>query len=213
MRRHPSALLIPAAILTLALAAVSCGTSTPAGGQQPTSAASPATSAAATAPPAAPSSSPAVTGPAAGCDTGAWQTAPVSVTHHVAVPPVPVIARVRTAAHPECGYDRLALDVSGPVPGYAIRYVTQVTGDASGKPITMPGHRYLLITLRPAQAHTSAGAAAIPQQVQALRYPMLKGYALAGDFEGVVSLALGLQAATSIRVYESSGRLYIDLKT
>jgi hypothetical protein len=41
---------------------------------------------------------------------------------------------------------------------------------------------------------------------------MLKGYALAGDFEGVLTLALGLQAPTSIRVGELPGRLYIDLR-
>ncbi|HUZ26939.1 MAG TPA: hypothetical protein VMV07_24575 [Streptosporangiaceae bacterium] len=218
MRYHPPAFLIPAAILALALAAASCGTSTPAGSQRPTSTASPAKSAGVTSSPAISSpalssSNPPATGPAAGCDTGPWQTAPVSVTRHVAVPPVPVISRARTAAHPECGYDRLALDVSGPVPQYTIRYVTHVTGDPSGKPMTVPGQRYLLITLHPAQAHTDSGAATIPRQAQALGYPMLKGYALAGDFEGIVSLALGLRAATSIRVYQSPGRLYIDLRT
>ena len=41
---------------------------------------------------------------------------------------------------------------------------------------------------------------------------MLNGYALAGDFEGVLTLAIGLQSMTSIRVGELPGRLYLDIK-
>lgn len=44
---------------------------------------------------------------------------------------------------------------------------------------------------------------------QVLGYATLAGWALAGDFEGVVTL-VGLRAATSIRVGELLGRLYID---
>ena len=36
-------------------------------------------------------------------------------------------------------------------------------------------------------------------------YPMLKSYALAGDFEGVLTLAFGLHDTTSIRVGELPG--------
>jgi hypothetical protein len=129
------------------------------------------------------------------------------------VPPIPVITAVRTARHPECGYDRLVLDITGSVPGYTIRYVSQVTADPSGHAITVPGRRHLLLTLRQAQAHTSTGAATISRQVQVLSSPMLSGWALAGDFEGVVTIAIGLHATTSIRVGELPGRLYIDVKS
>jgi hypothetical protein len=105
------------------------------------------------------------------------------------------------------------LDFTGPVPGYSIRSVTRVTADPSGKAITVPGRSFLLITLRPAQAHTDSGAATITPGVHAPGFPQLKGYALAGDFEGVLNLALGLQNATSIRAGELPGRLYIDVKT
>jgi hypothetical protein len=129
------------------------------------------------------------------------------------VPPVPVITAVRTAQHPECGYDRLVLDITGPVPGYTIKYVSQVTADPSGKSITVPGRRYLLLTLRQAQAHTGAGAATIPGRALVPSPVMLAGWALAGDFEGVVTVAIGLHAATSIRVGELPGRLYIDVRS
>jgi len=63
-----------------------------------------------------------------------------------------------------------------------------------------------------AQAHTDSGSAKTARLTQALNYPVLKGYALVGDWEGVLTLALGLQATTSIRVGELPGRLYIDLR-
>lgn len=128
------------------------------------------------------------------------------------MPPVPVVTAVRTAPHPECGYDRLVLDITGPVPGYAMRYVSQVVTDPSGQTVSLPGRRFLLITLRPAQAHTSAGVPTITGAVRGLGYPMLAGWAPAGDFEGVVTVAVGLTANTNVRVAELPGRLYVDFR-
>ncbi|MGH3235707.1 MAG: AMIN-like domain-containing (lipo)protein [Streptosporangiaceae bacterium] len=148
----------------------------------------------------------------AGCDTGAWRAAPVSVTRQAATSAAPVITTIKTAAHPECGYDRLVLGITGPMPGYDIRYVTRVTADPSGEPIAMVGRSFLLITLRPAQAHDGSGAPTVTRPKQTLGYPVLKSYALAGDFEGVVTLALGMHDTTSIRVGEFPGLLYIDVR-
>jgi hypothetical protein len=103
---------------------------------------------------------------------------------------MPVVTDVRTAAHPECGYDRLVLDITGP----------------------LPGRQYLLITLQPARAHDSSGGSTITRSAQALGYPVLKGYALAGDFEGVFTLALGLDGPASIRIGELPGHWYLDVK-
>jgi hypothetical protein len=47
---------------------------------------------------------------------------------------------------------------------------------------------------------------------QVLGYPTLAGWALAGDFAGIITLAVGLHAATSIRIADLMGRLYIDFK-
>jgi len=41
---------------------------------------------------------------------------------------------------------------------------------------------------------------------------VLKGYALAGDFEGVFSLALGLAGPASIRIGELPSHWYIDVR-
>jgi hypothetical protein len=211
MRRPgPPSSLAHAAVIALTLAAVAaCGTGIPAGSSAspPSSAPSPAPVVTSAAP--APGSAGAAT---TRCDVGGWHAAPVTVTRQMAVPPVPRVTAIRTAAHPEGGYDRVVLDITGPVPGYSIKYATHVTADPSGRTITVPGRSYLLITLRPAQAHTDSGSAKTARLTQALNYPVLKGYTLVGDWEGVLTLALGLQATTGIRVGELPGRLYIDLR-
>jgi hypothetical protein len=166
--------------------------------------------------PAAPAT-PAGTAPASGptaeptASMTAWSSVPLTVTHTVAVPPVPVLVAIRTAAHPAEGFDRIVFDVRGPLPGYQVRYVSQVREDPSDRPVSMPGRRYLLITLRPAQAHDEAGAATVTERTKTLDYPMLKGYVLTGDFEGVVNVALGLDDVVGFRVGELPGRLYVDV--
>jgi peptidoglycan/xylan/chitin deacetylase (PgdA/CDA1 family) len=148
-----------------------------------------------------------------GCDAAPWRTAPVTVTRRVNVPPVPVVTGIRTGSHPECRYDRLVVDTSSAPPGYEIRYVTSVPPDAADRPVTIPGsgRRYLLITLYPAQAHTDAGTSAVARKSAALGYPMLKGYTLAEDFEGYVTVALGLAATTQIRTGVLPGRVFVDV--
>ena len=197
--------LVRVAIPVLVLAAVtSCATGIPAASPTPVS------GAASSAPGAVPSAAP---GASVSCPTGGWQSVPVGVTRHLAAPVMPVITGVRTAAHPECGYDRLVLDITGPLPSFEVRYVPQLTADPSGRPIILPGQRYLLITLQPAQAHDSSGQSAVTRVAPALGYPVLKGYALVADFEGVFTLALGLGGPASIRMGELPGHWYIDVRT
>ena len=149
---------------------------------------------------------------AAACPTGRFHKPPITVTRNFSVPPTPVVKGVRAAKHPRCRFDRIVFDITVKNPGYSIRFVKQVIADPSGKPIKLPGKRFLLITLRPAQAHKSSGASTLPRKVQVLRFPMLKSWVLAGDFEGVVSIGIGLHAKTSVRVGELHHRLFIDFK-
>ena len=149
---------------------------------------------------------------AAACPAGRFHRPPITVTRNLHVPPTPVIRAVRTAKHPSCHFDRLVFDISGKHPGYHIQFVRQVIADPSGKVINLPGKRFLLITLRPAQAHKKSGASTLPTTVQRIGDPMLKSWVLAGDFEGVVSIGVGLRAKTSVRVGELRGRLFIDFR-
>jgi len=191
-----------AVLVTAVLGAASCSgaTSQPQGGpSSPTGSASQPAPAGSSQASASPVSCP-----------GGWQTGPVQVTHQVTVPPVPVATGIRVGSHPECRYDRLVVDFSGPVPGYSVRFVSAVIQDGSGKNISMPGSAYLEIVFKPAQGHTDSGKLTLPTAVQATGFPMLKGYAVAGDFEGVLTIALGLAGGTKYRVGEVSGRVYVD---
>lgn len=148
-----------------------------------------------------------------GCDTLAWRNAPISVAHNPVVPPVPVVTGIRAGTHPECRYDRVVFDLGGATPAYQIRYVSSVTADPSGNAVTVPGGgtAYLLVVLHPAQGHNNAGTSTILARSASLGYPSLKGYRVTGDFEGYVSIALGLARAVAVRVGEVSGRLYVDM--
>ncbi len=185
-----------------------CGAPGPAAPSAPGSPSASGSPSAPAAPVAASPGSPA----AAGCDTSPWATAPLAAAGHAAVPPVPVVRAVRTAAHPDCGYDRLVVDVSGALPGYSVRYVSAVVADPSGATISLPGQRYLLIALRTAQAHTDAGALTLSRQVHVVGYPALTSWVLAGDFEGVVRLGVGLSGTRPVRVSELPGRIVIDVR-
>lgn len=179
---------------------------TPTAGATATSAPAPAGGSTAPAPTggtATPAPTGASTGPGA-----RWSSGPVTVTRDVPVPPVPVLTGIRTATHP--GYDRVTFDISGRVPGYDVRYVSAVVADGSGQPVSVPGRRYLQVRFRPAQAHTDAGAATVPRRAT-FTYPMLRGYVVNGDFEGVVTVTLGLDDVVGFRVGELSGRVYVDV--
>jgi len=127
------------------------------------------------------------------------------------VPPVPVITAIRTGTHPECGYDRIVFNIRGPMPGYDIRYVSKAVADAIGPAGAVPGKWYLLITIHPAQGHSRSGASTIARRSKVTGYPMLSGYAVTGDFDGVLSVAVGLAKPTAFRVGRLANRLYVDV--
>jgi hypothetical protein len=192
--------LVP--VLTAALIATGCGAATDAAAPSPVPAGAAAPAATTAAVPARPVE--------ATRSHPVWPTAPVTVVHHPAVPPVPVVTRIRSAAHRENHFDRLVFDVPGALPGYTAKYVAQVRADGSGEPIRLPGKAFLLIVLTPAQAHRDDGTATI-SGVHTLDLPMIQSYAVAGDYEGYVSVALGLHAKAGFHIAELDGRIYVDV--
>lgn len=165
------------------------------------------------APPAASSPAPPAASSSGGTAAG-WTTGPVAVTRSIPVPPVPRLLAIRPGTHP--GYDRITFDFTGPLPGYRIGYVDKVVQDGSGAVVSMPGRRYLQIRFQPTQAHADGGGSTVTPTRRALSYPMLRGYVVNGDFEGVVNIALGLAGTAAFRVGEipgTPGRLYVDVAT
>ncbi len=164
--------------------------------------------------PAAPAATPATTAPAVTTDVTAakpWSTTPITVVHQPKVPPVPVVTAIRYAAHRDGGYDRIVFDISGALPGYSAKYVSEVRSDGSDRPVSVPGSKYLLVVLTPAQAHRETGGPTV-FGVHRVDLPMLESYAVVGDYEGYVSIALGMNGKAGYRIGELDGRIYVDVQ-
>ena len=110
-------------------------------------------------------------------------------------------------------FDRLSHAHRGSgAPGYDVRYVPRVVADPSGLPVPLLGTARIHVVLRPARAHTAAGAALLPPVLTPL-CPNLRQVKGAGDFEGVVSFGLGLRHRTGFRVFRltAPARIVIDV--
>jgi hypothetical protein len=126
---------------------------------------------------------------------------------------------IRTGSHSADSYDRIALDFDqDSPPGYTIHYTDKVSRDASGQTIVMPGASYLQIVFSPANAHDNYGNSTLinpPTQPVATQYDELWSYVLNGDFEGQVSVALGLGSKSGYRVGEvrrdKGWTVYVDV--
>jgi len=200
-----------ARVLSLATAAFAAaalaGCGTPAG--QPAQPAAPGTPStplpAPVTSPAVPPSSPAV---AAGTIVSSrvaypwnWpngQMWPGNVRHTYRVPPVPELIAVRAGHHPaaagERAYNRLSFTFTHAFPTYEFQFVSQIVADGSGKPVTLAGNDApLRVIFRNAQAHTDSGAPSILTRPPAhLGLSRMVSWVQAGDFEGVVTIGIGI---------------------
>ncbi|WP_354233835.1 hypothetical protein [Arthrobacter sp. UYEF3] len=128
------------------------------------------------------------------------------------------VVNVRTGQH-YC-FDRLVIDLNGPVAGYTVRYVSKVAQDGSGLPIPLRGQAFLQLTVN-APAYDDAGKPTYaPGDKGELSnvggYQTLRQVAWAGSFEGYTSLGIGVRARLPFRVLTLAGpdagsRLVIDV--
>lgn len=147
-----------------------------------------------------------------------WPTDNVTMRQTGAVPPVPVLTAIRVGAHPEGGFDRIAFEFDG-LPGYRIGYRDEIVYDGSGDPVDLDGRAFLQLVFTMAQAHDEQGRPSlvpVPIKQVTVGYPALVAYVLNGDFEGYVSVALGLSAKVGfdVRHYrqtDGSYVIYIDV--
>jgi hypothetical protein len=109
-------------------------------------------------------------------------------------------------------FDRFVVRGRLATPGYDVRYVSKIVGDASGQTIALLGTKRIRVVIRPARGHTSAGANLLPSTLTP-KCSNLRQVKKAGDFEGVVSYGLGLSRKTGFRVFRLSGptRVVIDI--
>ncbi|MFF3561691.1 hypothetical protein ACFYXS_16770 [Streptomyces sp. NPDC002574] len=107
-----------------------------------------------------------------------------------------LVVNARTATH--CTYDRLVIDTKGALPPTTVKRVTRLRYDGSGKKVPLAGTCFVEIKLSPAAAHNAAGRNVYTgPRLTAVRLPKLKGLALTGDFEGVVTFGTSFTSKPS----------------
>jgi hypothetical protein len=94
-------------------------------------------------------------------------------------------------------------------PAVTVRYVSKVTRDPSGQPVTLLGSAFPLITLRNTAWQTSPS----PQPTITPRFPALRQLKGAGEFEAVASYGIGQATKAGFRVFTLTGpdRVVVDL--
>jgi hypothetical protein len=128
------------------------------------------------------------------------------------------VTNVRTGQH-YC-FDRMVVDLSGGPTGYNVRYVPEVTADASGAPVPLRGGAFLQVTVR-APSYDGNGSATYSPANQAeltnvSGYQTFRQLAWAGSFEGTTNIGLGVRARLPFRVFTLDGpgsgtRMVVDV--
>ncbi|MET9793544.1 AMIN-like domain-containing (lipo)protein [Streptomyces canus] len=111
-------------------------------------------------------------------------------------PSTSLVVNARIAGH--CSFDRVVIDVKGKLPPTTVTRVKELRYDGSGKKVPLAGKHFLEIKLSPAAAHNNAGRNVYkgPRLIK-LNLPKLKGFALTGDFEGVVTFGAAFDSKPS----------------
>lgn len=117
------------------------------------------------------------------------------------------VTNVRTGQH-YC-FDRLVVDLNGPVKGYTVRYVPTAVQDGSGLPIPLRGRAFLQITVN-SPAYDDGGKSTYnPSDQKELTnvagYQTFRQVAWAGSFEGFSSIGLGVRGRLPFRVFTLDG--------
>lgn len=171
----------------------------------------PSTPSAASAAPPVPTTT---TAPEPADDLSGFQTDPLRRERAISVPPVAVLTGIRSARHD--GFDRVVFDFAEPLPAAdAVRYVDHVTADGSGQPVAVAGRAFLVVRFEQAQAHTDAGSPTIAARRLSPNLPVISEIVEAGDYEGYVTIALGLTAKVPFRVFElaNPSRIVVDVRS
>jgi hypothetical protein len=149
--------------------------------------------------------------PTPSSNTGAFTCSASSaiITHQS--PPVAFVDAIRTGSHP--GYDRVTIEFNNGQPAtieLRPQTGTTFTQSPSGQPVTLAGKDGLLVTITGSDAHTAyTGSRDIR-----VTYPGLLEVRVIQDFEGKVSVALGLANPACYRavIMPTPTRLVIDIK-
>lgn len=144
--------------------------------------------------------------------SGRCRAPAVNAASEPAAPPsVSLLKGISAASH--SGFDRLVFEFEGPVPAERdVSEVSEILADGSGLPVPVRGMSFLSIRFFPAAAHDDDGNVTAPLRM-APGLPNLVEVVRAGDFEGVVTVGVGLAAPAEYQVFtlESPSRVIVDI--
>ncbi|WP_086831418.1 hypothetical protein [Streptomyces sp. NRRL B-24572] len=127
-------------------------------------------------------------------------------------PATALVVNARWGGHTT--FDRLVIDVRGKMPPVTVHQVRSLRYDGSGNRVPLPGRFFLEIKLSPAAAHDDAGRSVYhgPRLVK-INLPALKGVALTGDFEGVVTIGAAFDHKPAFKTFQlhSPERFVVDI--
>jgi hypothetical protein len=111
------------------------------------------------------------------------------------------------------GFDRVLFTFRGSLPGYAVRYVPEVTGQG-GRRLPLRGQAFMEVSFEPARARDPAGQPTFPDATLTPGYPALRQVRFAGDFEGRVLFGIGVADRDGFRVSElrDPARVVVDVR-
>jgi hypothetical protein len=135
-------------------------------------------------------------------DLASWSTDDVSAAYTGGAGPIPTLVDLRVGAHPDQGFDRLVAEFEG-LPGYEIGYRDTIVYDGTGDPVDLSGKAFIQLVFNPARAHDDDGYPTLtptPNQPVDAGHPALRSYVMNGDFEGYVSVAIGVGEKSGFRV-------------
>ena len=154
----------------------------------------------------------------AGAATASVAPGTFSTAHrvvHRSPDPAPNVTAIRVGRH--ATYDRIVIQLSGThAPGFDVKYVSSLVADPSGKTVNLLGAYSLQFVVTPADAHnvnTGRSTLTTPAQTK-WRFDEVRETAVIGDFEGVFTLGVGLEAKTPFRVLtlHNPTRIVVDVK-
>ncbi|MFE0642022.1 hypothetical protein ACFW2Y_10495 [Streptomyces sp. NPDC058877] len=123
-----------------------------------------------------------------------------------------LVVNARWGGH--AAFDRLVIDVRGAMPPVTVRPTRTLRYDGSGIDVPLAGRHFLEVVLSPAAAHDDTGRPVYRgPRLLSVSLPALKGVALTGDFEGVVTIAAAFDTAPVYKTFRlhSPERFVVDI--
>ncbi|MGW0119974.1 AMIN-like domain-containing (lipo)protein [Streptomyces sp. NPDC003327] len=127
-------------------------------------------------------------------------------------PSTALVVNARWGGH--ATFDRLVIDVRGALPPVTVQQVKELRYDGSGNRVPLAGKYFLTIALSPAAAHDDGGRSVYQgPRLLKIHLPALKGVALTGDFEGVVTIGAAFDTKPAYKTFRlhSPERFVVDI--